>query len=45
MVTDDSTVTPVSMIFGVDLLQHNVNDIGALKKRVVQVGTNEVIRI
>lgn len=42
MVTDDLSVTPVSMISGIDLIQNNVKDIGVLEKRVVELGIDEV---
>lgn len=42
MVSDDLSVTPVSMISGIELLQHNVKDIGVLEKRVVELGIDEV---
>ncbi|KAH7548033.1 hypothetical protein JRO89_XS14G0057100 [Xanthoceras sorbifolium] len=41
MVMDDLCVKPVSMISGVDLLQHNIKDICALEKRVVEFGIDE----
>ncbi|KAH9703205.1 hypothetical protein KPL70_011036 [Citrus sinensis] len=42
MVSDDLSVTPVSMTSGIELLQHNVKDIGVLEKRVVELGIDEV---
>lgn len=42
LVTDDLLVTPMSMITGIDLLQHNVKDVCVLEKRVVEFGTKEV---
>ncbi|KAK0593068.1 hypothetical protein LWI29_030251 [Acer saccharum] len=45
LVTDDLCVKPVSMISGVDLLQHSVKDIGALEKRVVGFGINEALEL
>ncbi|KAK2643797.1 hypothetical protein Ddye_018992 [Dipteronia dyeriana] len=45
MVTDDLSVAPESMTFVADLLQHYVKDFGALEKRVVEFGTDEVIEL
>lgn len=42
LVTDGLSVIPMSMITGIDLLQHNVKDVSVLEKRVVEFGTNEV---
>lgn len=45
LVTDDLSVTPMSMITGIDLLQHNVKDVSVLEKRVVEFGTNEGLEL
>ncbi|KAK1571866.1 hypothetical protein Q3G72_024223 [Acer saccharum] len=45
MVTDDLSMTPVSMTFVADLLQHHVKDLGALEKRVVDFGTDEAVKL
>ncbi|XP_024956392.1 uncharacterized protein LOC112498860 isoform X2 [Citrus sinensis] len=45
MVSDDLSVTPVSMTSGIELLQHNVKDIGVLEKRVVELGIDEGLEL
>ncbi|KAH9767832.1 hypothetical protein KPL71_011419 [Citrus sinensis] len=45
LVTDDLLVTPMSMITGIDLLQHNVKDVCVLEKRVVEFGTKEGLEL
>ncbi|KAJ0103218.1 hypothetical protein Patl1_06264 [Pistacia atlantica] len=45
MVTDDLLVTPGSMISSIDLIQEHVKDIGALEKRVVEFGADEVLEL
>ncbi|KAK2633776.1 hypothetical protein Ddye_028568 [Dipteronia dyeriana] len=45
LVTDDLCVKPVSMISGVDLLQHSVKDIGASEKKVVGFGVDEALEL
>ncbi|KAJ0101351.1 hypothetical protein Patl1_06272 [Pistacia atlantica] len=42
---DDLLVTPGSMISSIDLIQEHVKDIGALEKRVVEFGTDEVLEL
>ncbi|KAK9186937.1 hypothetical protein WN944_018326 [Citrus x changshan-huyou] len=45
MVTDDLSVTPASVISATGLLQGKIKDIGALEKRVVDIGPDEVLEL
>ncbi|KDO39182.1 hypothetical protein CISIN_1g042433mg [Citrus sinensis] len=44
-VTDDLSVIPGSVILGIDLLQGNIKDTGALKERAVDIGPDEVLEL
>ncbi|KAK1571927.1 hypothetical protein Q3G72_024993 [Acer saccharum] len=43
MVTDDLSMTPVSMTFVADILWHYVKDLCALENRVIEFGSDEAL--